>query len=130
MAIPAVKGDVVQGNCLPGTHQVPNPSGGSMPNPAPLPFAGPLNAGLIDTVTIGGRPVAVEGSSGDNKPLHVGLFASDKAQVNTKLQVGKVQSGSVTVTFGGKAAATSQSMCKICGGAAKIMTTVTNVTVG
>jgi uncharacterized Zn-binding protein involved in type VI secretion len=129
MAQPAVQGDMIQGNCLPGTHQVPSPSGGPMSNPAPLPFAGPLTEGLVSSVTIGGRAVAVVGSAGDNRPPHIGLHASDPAQVNVKLQVGKVTTGSATVTFGGKAAATSQSQCKICGGTATIMTTVTNVTV-
>jgi uncharacterized Zn-binding protein involved in type VI secretion len=129
MAQPAVQGDLIQGNCLPGTHQIPGPLGVPIPSPAPLPFVGPLLSGLISTVTIGGRPVAVVGSSGDNTPPHIGLHATDPAQLMPKLQVGQVMSGSPTVTFGGKPAATSQSQCKICGGVAKITTTVTNVTV-
>ena len=130
MAAPAVKGDIIQGQCQPAFHVVPNPSSGApQPPPAPLPFNGPLTSGLVDSVTIGGRPVAVVGSSGDNTPPHIGLHPSDPTQVNVRLQVGQVTSGSPTVTFGGKPAASSASQCKICGGTAQIKTTVTNVTV-
>jgi uncharacterized Zn-binding protein involved in type VI secretion len=130
MAQPAVQGDLIQGNCLPGSHQVPNPSSGSpQPSPSPLPFSGPLLAELVPKVTIGGKPVAVVGSSADNTPVHIGLHPSDPRQANPKLQVGKVVAGSSTVTFGGKPAATSMSQCQICGGTAKIVTTVTNVTI-
>jgi uncharacterized Zn-binding protein involved in type VI secretion len=130
MAQPAVQGDLIQGNCLPGMHQIPNPSSGApQPSPAPLPFSGPLLAALVPEVTIGGKAVAVVGSSADNTPPHIGLHASDPSQANPKLQVGKVVAGSATVTFGGKPAATSMSQCQICGGSAKIMTTVSNVTI-
>jgi uncharacterized Zn-binding protein involved in type VI secretion len=129
MAQPGVQGDMVQGNCLPGTHQLIGPLGSPMPSPAPLPFIAPLLSGLVSNVTIGGKPVAVVGSSGDNTPPHIGLHASDPAQVNPKLQVGQVMSGSPTVTFGGKPAATTQSQCKICGGVAKIIATTVDVTV-
>lgn len=129
MAQPAVQGDVIQGQCLPGTHQIPSPVGNPIPSPSPLPFNGPLQSGLVSSVTIGGKAVAVVGSSGDNTPPHIGLHATDPTQVNVKLQVGQVMSGSPTVTFGGKAAATSQSQCKICGGTATIKCTTTNVTV-
>jgi uncharacterized Zn-binding protein involved in type VI secretion len=127
MAVPAVKDDVIKGSCTAG-HLVPSPSGGPMPAP-PLPFVGPLADGLVTKVTIGGKPVAVVGSSGRNTPLHPGLHASDPAQVATDLQVGRVLDGARTVTFGGAPAATSQSTCQICGGTATIATTVTNVTV-
>jgi uncharacterized Zn-binding protein involved in type VI secretion len=131
MAQPAVQGDVIKGQCQIGSHRVPNPnSGAAQPNPYPLPFAGRLEKGLVASVTIGGRPVAVVGSSAENKPPHGGLHPADKTQINTKLQVGTVESGSPTVTFGGEAAATSQSRCKICGGLATITTTIANVTVG
>lgn len=129
MAQPAVQGDIIQGNCLPGTHQIPGPLGVPIPSPAPLPFVGPLQSGLESSVTIGGKPVAVVGSSGDNTPPHIGLHASDPTQIVMKLQVGQVLSGSPTVTFGGKPAATSQSQCKICGGTAQIKCTTMNVTV-
>jgi uncharacterized Zn-binding protein involved in type VI secretion len=129
MAQPAVQGDIIQGNCLPGTHQIPGPLGAPTPSPAPLPFVGPIQQELISSVTIGGKPVAVVGSKGDNTPPHIGLHASDPTQINVKMQVGEVLSGSPTVTFGGKAAATSSSQCKICGGTATIKCTTMNVTV-
>ncbi len=129
MAQPAVQGDIIQGNCLPGTHQIPGPLGAPIPSPAPLPFAGPITDGLVSSVTIGGKAVAVVGSAGDNKPPHIGLHASDPTQVMITLQNGKVLSGSPTVMFGGKPAATSASQCKICGGTATIQTTIMNVTV-
>ena len=127
MASPAVQNDRIQGTCMAG-HQVPSPSGAPMPAP-PLPFSGPLTDGLVSKVTIGGKPVAVVGSSGMNKPLHPGLHASDPFQIATNLQVGQVLSGALTVTFGGKPAATTMSQCKICGGTSKILSTVVNVTV-
>ena len=130
MPQPAVQNDLIQGQCMPGTHQVPSPSGGPMANPAPLPFLAPLQSGLISTVTIGGRPVAVVGSSGNNQPAHIGLHASDPTQADPTRQVGRVTSGSATVTFGGKQAATTASQCSICGGVATIKATVMNVTIG
>jgi uncharacterized Zn-binding protein involved in type VI secretion len=134
MAQPAVQGDMVQGappqgGCLPGTHQMIGPLGNPIPNPAPLPFVGMLNQGFVSTVTIGGKPVAVVGSKGDATVPHPGLHASDPAQINPKLQVGEVMTGSLTVTFGGKAAATSDSTVKTCGGTAKIQCLTTNVTI-
>jgi uncharacterized Zn-binding protein involved in type VI secretion len=134
MAIPAVQGDLVQGTppqggCLPGTHQLIGPLGAPMPSPAPLPFVGMLNQGFVSSVTIGGKPVAVVGSKGDATVPHPGLHASDPTQVNIKLQVGEVMSGSPTVTFGGKPAATSDSMVKTCGGTAKLVCTSVTVSV-
>lgn len=129
MAQPAVQGDIVQGLCLPGTHLIIGPLGVPTPSPAPLPFIGPLQSGLEATVTIMGKPVAVVGSSGNNTPPHIGLHATDPAQLNPMLQVGQVMSGSPTVTFGGKPAATTQSQCKICGGTATIQPTVFTVSV-
>jgi uncharacterized Zn-binding protein involved in type VI secretion len=135
MALPAVQGDMVQGTppmsgCLPGAHMLIGPLGAPMPNPPPgLPFVGMLNQGFVTTVTIGGKPVAVVGSKGDATVPHPGLHASDPAQANPMLQVGEVMSGSPNVTFGGKAAATSDSMVKTCGGTAKIQCLTATVTV-
>lgn len=133
MAVPAVQGDLIQGTppkgCLPGTHQIPGPLGAPIPNPAPLPFMGQLNQGLVSSVTIGGKPVAVVGSKGDASPPHIGLHASDPFQVNPKLQVGEVLSGSPTVFFGGKPAATSVSVVKTCGGTADLRCLTPDVTV-
>jgi uncharacterized Zn-binding protein involved in type VI secretion len=113
MAQPLVMGDKIQGQCA--IHQVPNPaSGAPQPSPAPLPFSAPLLSGLESTVTIGGKPVAVMGSSGYNMPPHVGLHPADPYMVPT-LQEGKVLTGSPTVTAGGKALATSSSQVSMCG---------------
>lgn len=81
-------------------HQIPSPSGAPMLSP-PLPFSAPLTLGLAPTVTIGGKPVAVQGSNGYNTPPHVGLHASDPFMTPT-LQVGRVMVGSGTVFAGGK----------------------------
>jgi uncharacterized Zn-binding protein involved in type VI secretion len=112
MAQPLVMGDKIQGQCA--IHQVPNPaSGAPQPSPAPLPFSAPLLSGLESTVTIGGKPVAVMGSSGYNMPPHVGLHPADPYMVPT-MQEGKVLTGSPTVTAGGKAIATSSSQVSMC----------------
>ena len=105
MAHPLVMGDKIQGQCA--IHQVPNPaSGAPQPSPAPMPFSAPLLQGLEQTVTIGGKAVAVVGASGFNTPPHVGLHPSDPYMVPTTQQ-GQVLSGSPTVTAGGKPIATS-----------------------
>ena len=131
MAIPAVQGDRITGICPSGQHQVPNPGAPppSMPNPQPLNFSAPLKDRLISTVTIGGKPVAVKGSTA--APFkHPEVIPPDKTLANPLLQVAKVDTGSATVTFGGEPAATSDSRCSTCGGSARIMTTVANVMVG
>ena len=106
MAQPLVMGDKVQGNC--SIHQIPNPASGRAPaRPGPCPSRPRSSMGLEQTVTIGGKAVAVMGSSGYNTPPHVGLHPSDPNMVPTT-QEGKVLSGSPTVTAGGKAIATTR----------------------
>jgi uncharacterized Zn-binding protein involved in type VI secretion len=127
MAQPMVQADRIQGQCA--IHQVPSPSGAPMPSPAPLPFSAPLLTGLDPTVTIGGKPVGVVGSSGYNTPPHVGLHGTDPFVVPT-LQQGIVTSGSMTVMVGGKPMATTTSVVTMCmqvPGSA--MSTVTDVSV-
>jgi uncharacterized Zn-binding protein involved in type VI secretion len=107
MGTPAVvKDDRITGACgqRGGKHMVPNPSGGSMPAPAPLPFAAPLTTGLAATVVIAGKPAAVQDSQGTNDPPHAGLHPSDPAVAPPK-QVGRVVAGSATVFFDGRPAA-------------------------
>ncbi len=112
MAQPLVMGDKIQGQCA--VHQVPNPaSGAPQPSPAPMPFSAPLLTGLEPTVTIGGKAVAVMGSSGYNTPPHVGLHPSDPFMVPT-MQQGMVLSGSPTVMAGGKPIATTDSQTAMC----------------
>lgn len=128
MAQPLVQGDKIQGQCA--VHQVPNPaSGAPQPSPAPLPFSAPLLDGLEASVTIGGKPVAVLGSSGVNTPPHVGLHATDPF-VTPTTQKGLVLSGSATVTAGGKPVATSSSQVQMCAQVpGSAVATVTDVTV-
>jgi uncharacterized Zn-binding protein involved in type VI secretion len=95
-----------------------------------MPFSSPLLTGLEPTVTIGGKAVAVMGSSGYNTPPHVGLHPSDPSMVPT-MQEGKVLSGSPTVTAGGKAIATTDSQVSMCASMpGQPLSTVTDVTVG
>jgi len=127
MAQPLVMGDKVQGQC--SIHQIPNPASGA-PQPAPpMPFSAPLTLGLEPTVTIGGKAVAVVGSSGLNTPPHAGLHASDLYMLPAAQQ-GKVVSGSPTVTAGGKAVATTSGQVVMCANApGKGIASVTTVTV-
>jgi uncharacterized Zn-binding protein involved in type VI secretion len=112
MAQPLVMGDKIQGQCA--VHQVPNPSSGApQPSPSPMPFSAPLTDGLCTTVTIGGKAVAVVGSSGLNVPPHVGLHVTDP-YVTPSTQKGLVVSGSPTVTAGGKPVATTSSQVSMC----------------
>jgi uncharacterized Zn-binding protein involved in type VI secretion len=124
MAQPLVMGDKIQGNCA--AHQIPSASGTA---PAGLlPFSAPLLSGLEATVTIGGKAVAVVGSSGYNTPPHVGIV--DPPYASPTMQEGKVLSGSQTVTAGGKAVATSSSKVSMCAQApGQPVATVGDVTV-
>jgi uncharacterized Zn-binding protein involved in type VI secretion len=109
----AVMGDQVTGTCP--IHQIPNPATG-VPQPAPpMPFAAPLLTGLATRTLIGGKPAAVQGSSGLNTPPHVGLHASDPFMVPTT-QRAQVVMGSTTVLIEGKPAAKTGSSCTICAG--------------
>ena len=128
MAQPLVMGDKIQGQCA--IHQIPNPATGApQPSPAPMPFSAPLLMDLEQTVTIGGKAVAVMGSNGLNTPPHVGLHPSDPSLVPT-MQKGTVMSGSPTVMAGGKPIATSSSQVTMCMQLpGQPLATVTNVTV-
>lgn len=133
MAVPAVQGDMVQGDCLPATHKIPNPnSGAPQPNPTPMKYTATLADKLAQTVTIGGKKVATTKSTTDSLLHHAPpglLHPMDPTQMNLQMQVGTVTTGSPTVTIEGNPVATSASICKTCGGTAKIQTTVANVTV-
>jgi uncharacterized Zn-binding protein involved in type VI secretion len=97
-----VRGDRITGGCT--KHVVPGPSGSPVPSPGPLPFAAPLSTGLASTVFIGGKPAAVQGSSGTNAPAHTGLHPSDPF-LTAPTQRGRVVAGSSTVFFDGRPAA-------------------------
>lgn len=127
MGSPAiVMGDQVQGICA--IHQVPSPVGNPMPGP-PMPFAAPLTVGLCQTVLIGGQPAAVLGASGYNTPPHVGLHASDPF-LAPPVQVGRVVSGSPTVTFGGQPAASASASATCCMTPGTLVPSVMTVLVG
>jgi uncharacterized Zn-binding protein involved in type VI secretion len=81
----AVMGDWIVATCA--IHQVP--------------FSAPLVQGLATMVLIGGKPAAVQGSSGTDPPPHMGL--------------GTVARGSTTVLIEGKPAAKTGSACTVCG---------------
>jgi len=126
---PLVMNDKIQGQCA--IHQVPNPATGApQPSPGPLPFSAPLTMSLAPTVTIGGKAVAVVGSSGLNTPPHVGLHPADPFMVPTTQQ-GMVLTGSPTVTAGGQPIATTDSQVSMCANVpGQPLATTTSVTVG
>ena len=96
-----VMNDQITGICP--NHLMIGPLG--VPIPAgPLPFSAPLTMGLVQTVLIGGKPAAVQTSSGYNTPPHVNLHASDPFLLPT-LEIGQVIVGSPTVLIGGLPAA-------------------------
>jgi uncharacterized Zn-binding protein involved in type VI secretion len=107
----AVGGDRITSTCA--IHMVPSPSGSPLPAP-PLPFSAPLTTGLATTVTIGGKPAAVQGSSGVNTPAHVGLHPSDPYLVPVAQQ-GRVMQGSATVRFDARPAAYTGCQVTACG---------------
>ena len=114
MGTPAVvANDQITGSCA--THVVPGPSGGPMPSPAPLPFSAPLTVGLAVAVTIGGKPMAVQGSGGMNVPPHAGLHPSDPFLVPSAQQ-GRVVAGSGTVLVEGRPAAYTGCPATTCAG--------------
>ena len=54
------------------THIVMVPAGPSLvPTPLPHPFSGKLQGNLASSVRIGGKPVAVVGSTARNSPQHI-----------------------------------------------------------
>jgi len=127
MGTPAiVMGDRITGMCP--IHQIPAALGAPAPSP-PLPFSAPITMDTVGTVLIGGKPAAVVGSSGYNTPPHVGLHATDPF-MSPNMQVGRVISGSPTVTFGGKPAASVASSALCCATPGILVPTVANVTIG
>jgi uncharacterized Zn-binding protein involved in type VI secretion len=114
MGTPAVvSSDRITGGCI--KHVVPGPSGSPVPSPGPLPFSAPLSTGLATTVFIGGKPAAVQGSSGTNDPAHTGLHPSDPFFI-AGTQVGRVAAGSSTVFFDGRPAAFTGCEVTVCSG--------------
>jgi uncharacterized Zn-binding protein involved in type VI secretion len=108
----AVLGDQINAVCA--IHMIPNPATGAPQPSPPLPFAAPVTIGTVATVLIGGKPAAVEGSSGLNTPPHVGLYPADPYMVPAT-QIGQVVVGSTSVLIGGQGAASEASQCTVCG---------------
>jgi uncharacterized Zn-binding protein involved in type VI secretion len=108
----AVMGDRINAVCA--IHMIPGPVGAPMPAP-PMPFSAPLLQGLATKVLIGGKPAAVQGSSGFNTPPHVGLHPSDPFMAPPQ-QRGTAMVGSTTVLVEGKPAARTGSACTVCAG--------------
>jgi uncharacterized Zn-binding protein involved in type VI secretion len=109
----AVMGDRISASCA--IHMIPNPASGAPQPSPPLPFSAPLLQGLATKVLIGGKPAAVQGSSGLNTPPHVGLHPTDPFMVPTQQQ-GTVVMGSTTVLIEGKPAARTGATCVVCAG--------------
>jgi uncharacterized Zn-binding protein involved in type VI secretion len=82
---------------------VPTP-GGPVPTPLPHPFSGTVDGGLVASVTIGGQPAAVVGSTASNAPAHLPTPPGTAFQ-RPPANRGSVFLGSQTVLLGGKPAA-------------------------
>lgn len=96
------------------THlQMVPTAAGPVPTPLPAPFSGMLDAGLIQTVKIGGQPAAVQGSSASNQPSHLPTPPATSYQIPPKNQA-TVEMGSATVAIGGKAAARGTDPVRTC----------------
>ncbi len=96
------------------THIVMVPSpGGPVPTPLPHPFSGRLDGGLVSTVTIGGQPAAVVGSTASASPSHIPTPPGVSFQVPPANR-GTVAIGSATVLIGGQPAARSGDAVTTC----------------
>lgn len=125
MGTPAIReGDKITGICP--NHLVPSGSGTA---PAgPLGFSAAIGDGIVGSVLIGGKPAAVIGASGTNKPAHPGIV--DQPFATATNQVGRITSGSPTVLIGGKAAATVASTATCCVAPGKVGPGAPTVLVG
>ncbi len=112
MGSPAVvANDRMNGICT--KHLMPSASG---TQPAgPRAFSAPVTQGTKPTVVIGGKAIAVVGSSGMNdNPAHAGIVDGPFAAPTG--QIGRITSGSQTVLIGGTPAATVASQATCCTG--------------
>lgn len=125
MGKPAAKmGDLVVGTDV---HIVLVPSsGGPVPTPMSLPFAGRITDGCCATVLIAGQPAAVLGSVARNLPPHVapsGRFATEPTNQGTVLGT------AATVLIGGKPAARAGDRVMTCNDPAPLPTSVVQAVV-
>lgn len=109
MGAPAiVQGDKVTGVCM--DHLMPSGSG---TQPAgPQQFSASINAGVVPSVLIYGKPAAVENASGTNRSQHAGLVDAPFASPTS--QIGTIMTGSTTVFIDGQPAATATSQATCC----------------
>ena len=97
------------------THIVLVPAGPSLvPTPLPHPFTGIIDGGVVSTVSIGGQPAAVVGSTATNTPAHMPTPPGVAFQVPPSNRA-TIQQGSATVKIGGKPAARMADGAVTCG---------------
>lgn len=77
----------------------------------PLPFSGPITIGTCPNVRVNGQPAAVVGSMAMNTPPHVPIGGTFSIPPTNQ---GRVVMGSMTVRFGGRAAARAGDFCETC----------------
>jgi uncharacterized Zn-binding protein involved in type VI secretion len=94
-------------------HIVVVPGPPPVPTPLPHPFAGKITGDTIASVTIGGKPAAVVGSSATNSPAHIPTLPGTSF-VKAPSNAGTVSVGSATVTIGGKPAARAGDSVRTC----------------
>jgi uncharacterized Zn-binding protein involved in type VI secretion len=105
----AVQGDKVVGI---DTHIILVPaSGAPVPTPTPMPFSGPLTDGLSTSVTINGKPLAIQGSVATNQPPHVPTGGSFQTPPSNRASVVK---GSASVLVNGKPVARAGDTATTC----------------
>ena len=102
------------------THIVMVPSpGGPIPTPLPHPFSGPIDGGLVSTVSIAGQPAAVVGSTATNSPAHIPTPPGVSFQV-PPANSGRVILGSATVLVGGRPLARNGDLVSTCNDPAEL----------
>lgn len=91
-------------------HVVINAQTGA-PVTEPLPFSGPITLSTCPTVRINTLQAAVVGSMANNTPPHVPINGTFSVPPSN---LGRVVMGSLTVRFGGRAAARAGDICETC----------------
>jgi len=110
VGVPAAKmGDTVTGVDI-HIIMIPSP-GGPVPTPLPHPFNWKITGGCITSVTIGGQPAAVVGSTAMNAPPHIPQGSVSESAEERWHRSGP---GSPTVLIGGKPAAKAGDQVMTC----------------
>ena len=95
------------------THIVMVPAPAPVPTPLPHPFSGTLDGALDSTVTIGGQPAAVKGSTASNQPPHIATPPGVSFQ-KPPADKGTVAAASATVLVAGKGLARAADPVETC----------------